>query len=281
MVKFYSSAFSYDYSFPAVCLAHVLRYPNPYSTHVVSIDTIDQQYDQATQRLTTTRLLLKKSKIPPAILKLLPKSLGARPDADDSQSYVLEKSVVDVHNGRMHTQSQNLEFRSILSVVEDQHYERVDSISGTPPASADQLTTGTTKVFSTVTLRSHVGETLRKRRALVRPGADVTLAERNDMSVEDTENDHQQLAPPRQGFFRNLTTGSLQRSIEVLGLRRTEGSQPNAKAGMNVVLERLRTGGLVCVLEGMAKDREAAGLGQGYVPALATTTRHAASQPAR
>lgn len=172
MVKFYTSAFSYDYSFPAVCLAHVLRYPNPYSTHVISIDTIDQQYDQATQRLTTTRLLLKKSKIPPAILKLLPKTLGAGPDADDSQSYVLEKSVVDVHNGRMHTQSQNLEFRSILSVVEDQNYERVDSISGTPPASADQLTTGTTKVSSTVTLRSHVGERLRKRRALVRPGAD-------------------------------------------------------------------------------------------------------------
>ena len=43
-----------------------------------------------------------------------------------------------------------------------------------------------------------------------------------------------------------------------MGLKRAHRSQPNAKEGMLVVLERLRTGGLVAVLEGRRRDYEGA-----------------------
>jgi 4-amino-4-deoxychorismate lyase len=45
-------------------------------------------------------------------------------------------------------------------------------------------------------------------------------------------------------------------AIETISLQRTEKSQPKAQQGMKVVLERLRHGGLVEVLEGMRADRE-------------------------
>lgn len=65
MVKFYESTYTYDYTFPAVTLAYFLRYPNPYSTHVLSTDVISRHFDPATQQLHTLRLHLKRSKLPP------------------------------------------------------------------------------------------------------------------------------------------------------------------------------------------------------------------------
>ena len=61
MVKFYSTHYTYDHSFPTVTLAYFLRYPNPYSRHVSSTDTIARTFDPVTQRLTTVRLHLKRS----------------------------------------------------------------------------------------------------------------------------------------------------------------------------------------------------------------------------
>lgn len=228
MVKFYSSSDSYDFSFPAVCLAYFLRYPNPYSTHVLSTDVIDRHYDEESQRITTTRLHLKRSKLPTAILSLLPKSLLGATEKGDSQSYVLEKSIVDIKQGWMHTESRNLELTGVLSVIENQRYERPINCQGEK-----------TNVYTTVTLKSHIGENIRRRRARLSEAAN------SDQEV-----------PEKQGFFRSWTTGSIQRSVELIGLRRAEGAQPKAMLGMNVVLQRLRQGGLVGVLEGMRKDRE-------------------------
>ena len=105
MVKFYSSTYTYDYPFPAVSLAYFLRYPNPYSRHVASTDTIERHYDPETQRLTTVRLHLKKSRIPSAVLKLLPKSLKGDVDSGGrTQSFILETSVVDVKEGWMESE---------------------------------------------------------------------------------------------------------------------------------------------------------------------------------
>lgn len=237
MVKIYTSSFGFDYSFPAVCLAYVLRYPNPYSTHVQSIDTLEKSFDAERQELTTTRLLLKRSKIPSAVLELLPKRAGA---AADSQTYVLEKSVVNIEKGWMHTESRNLEWTGVLSVVEDQHYERVGApIQEKTNNNIQDVTNGKTNVFSTVTLQSHFGEAIKKHR---------------NKSSDGIEADGDE--PPKMGFLRSFTTSSVQKSIELLGLKRTRGSQPKAMAGMNVVLERLHTGGLVAVLEGMRRDSQ-------------------------
>lgn len=257
MVKFYSSNDTYPYPFPAVTLAYFLRYPNPYSTHVISTDTIARHYDAEKQQLTTVRLHLKRSKLPTAVIKLVPRSLLGASANGDTQSFILEKSVVDIKNGRMDTESRNLEWTGVLSVVERQEFRRPMSQaaeeakmwqgmegaarrhgflsfgSGAKVEDSDE----TTEVTSSVTLHSHIGERWKKRKAM-------------DGAVSDEE-------PEKMGFFKTWSTGSLQRSIEMIGLKRAQRSQPNAKEGMKVVLERMREGGLVAVLEGMRQDREA------------------------
>lgn len=249
MVKFYTQNDSYPYSFPAVTLAYFLRYPNPYSTHVQSTDTISRSYDAETQKLTTLRLHLKQSKLPSAVLKVIPGSmLGASKDGS-TQAYILERSTVDVKNGTMETESRNLEWTGVLSVIERQTFSRPvfpgvsvqqqGELFGTTASAAQS-----TNVRTEVTLHSRIGENFRKRRAL-----------KAEQAQAEAETDQEE-EKPRFGFLRQWANGPIQRSIEVIGLRRAEKSQPKAKEGMKVVLERMRMGGLKGVLEGMRRDRD-------------------------
>ena len=250
MVKFYENYFDYNYPFPAVSLAYFLRYPNPYATHVLSTDVIDRHFDPDAQRLTTTRLHLKKSKIPPAVLKILPKGfLGGSGDA--GQSYILEKSVVDVKEGWMKTETKNLEWTGILSVVEKQLYRRfrsegVGSRHTISDLVEDSKNEGT-NVTTTVTLLSRFGQAklLRRREGSNEKEATATIA-----GVEEEG--------PKKGIFSSWSTSGLQRSIEMIGLKRTREALGKSKEGMNIVLERLRKGGLVRVLEGMQQDSQRA-----------------------
>ena len=247
MVKFYETSFRYDYPFPAVSLAYFLRYPNPYATHVLSTDVIDRHFDPSTQRLSTTRLHLKKSKIPPTLLKLLPKGiLGS--SADAGQSYILEKSVIDVKEGWMETESRNLEWTGILSAVEKQLYRR-PSLETTAPEKLTldlvQSTKGEgTDVTTTVTLLSRLGQVKVLRRK-------DEVGATSPLPAPDSDEE----APPKRGVFSSWSTSSLQRSIEMIGLRRTREANGKSNEGMKVVLERLRRGGLGRVLEGMQEDR--------------------------
>lgn len=250
MVKFYESSFDYEYPFPAVSLAYFLRYPNPYATHVLSTDVIDRHLDPDSQRLTTTRLHLKKSKIPLAVLKLLPKGiLGV--GADGGQSYILEKSVIDVREGWMRTESRNLEWTGILSVIEKQIYHRHSSEVGIGTSPAKDLVERSknegTGVTTTVTLLSRFGQVKKQRQK----------QESSQLKIENV------IAPeeedqPKKGFFSSWTTSSLQRTIEMMGLKRTTEAMGKSKQGMNVVLARLRSGGLKHVLESMQQDRHRA-----------------------
>lgn len=244
MVKFYETSFKYDYPLPAVSLAYFLRYPNPYATHVLSTDVIDRQFDPSTQRLTTTRLHLKRSKIPPTLLRLLPKGfLGS--SADAGQSYILEKSVIDVKEGWMKTESRNLEWTGILSAVEKQFYRRPPAAPADLTLDLVQSTKGEgTEVTTTVTLMSRFGQAKVPRRKEEAGVTTPLLA----LGLDEE-------APPKRGFFSSWSTSSLQRSIEMVGLRRTREATGKSNEGMKVVLERLRCGGLVRVLEGMQEDR--------------------------
>ncbi len=250
MVKFYESSFNYDFPFPAVSLAYFLRYPNPYATHVLSTDVIDRHFDPSTQQLSTTRLHLKKSKLPPTVLKLLPKGiLGS--SADAGQSYILEKSVIDVKEGWMKTESRNLEWTGILSVIEKQFYRRPSLETGRLESSKMDLVESTkgegTDVTTTVTLLSRFGQA-----KVLRKKEDVGAMSPLPASDSDEE------ASSRKGFFSSWSTSSLQRSIEMIGLRRTREASGKSNEGMKVVLERLCRGGLVRVLEGMQEDRQRA-----------------------
>lgn len=241
-MKFFENKFTYDYSFPAVSLAYFLRYPNPYSRHVLTTDVIDRYVDPRTQRLHTTRLHLKKSKVPAGILKLLPKGMGG---SDNSgQSYILETTVVDPNEGWMETESRNMEWTGILSVVEKQRYQRLlteEDDSALDGLSMDKKAEQTT-VRTTVTFRSRLGQ-------------GKFLSRRRTGSVEHAEAEDD---APKKGFFSSLSTAGIQRTIELIGVSRTRDAVMKSKEGMNVVLERLRKGGIVAVLEGMRRDREAA-----------------------
>jgi hypothetical protein len=226
-MKFFELASTYDYSFSAVSLAYFLRYPNPYSKHVLTSDVIDRYVDPDTHRLHTIRLHLKKSKIPSTLLKLLPKGIGG---SDNSgQSYILETTVVDAKEGWMKTESRNMEWTGILSVVEKQHYERE------MPSEGEKV-----NVRTTVTFVSRLGQSklLGRSRKTAEGSADV-----------DEE-------APKRGIFSSLSTAGIQRTIELIGVTRTRDAILRSKEGMNVVLERLRHGGIVAVLEGMRRDRE-------------------------
>ncbi|KAL8844562.1 MAG: hypothetical protein Q9176_001074 [Flavoplaca citrina] len=254
MVKFYESSFSYDYPFPAVSLAYFLRYPNPYAKHVLSTDVIDRHFDKESQRLYTTRLHLKRSKLPPTVLKLLPKGiLGS--SSDSGQSYILEKSIVDVKKGWMTTETRNLEWTGILSVVEKQSYfrparENVSAGNG----SSHEPQNETTEVKTSTTFISRFGQG-GHRAARRKTGA---VSPNNDPVVEAPDE-----IQPKRGFLSSWSTSSLQRTIEAIGMRRTREALLKSKDGMNVVLGRMRSGGLVEVLEGMRKDREAIYVSEG------------------
>lgn len=246
MVKFYESSFNYEYPFPAVSLAYFLRYPNPYATHVLSTDVIDRQFDPATQRLSTTRLHLKKSKIPPAVLKLLP--TGVFGGGDAGQSYILEKSVVDVKEGWMKTETKNLEWTGILSVVEKQMYRRPSSRAAVSGDLVEASKNEGTDVTTSVTLLSRFGQA-----KMARKKEGNTQANPLPLSSESEAEES-----AKKGFFSSWSTAGLQRSIEMIGLKRTKEAMPKSKEGMNVVLGRLRNGGLVRVLEGMKQDSQRA-----------------------
>ncbi|KAI9840801.1 MAG: hypothetical protein M1837_001274 [Sclerophora amabilis] len=255
-MKFYETYFSYDYSFPAVSLAYFLRYPNPYSRHVLSTDVIDRYIDPVTQRLHTVRLHLKRSKIPAPVLNLLPKSVLGTTNNNAGQSFVLEKSVVDAKEGWMETENKNLEWTGVLSVIERQTYTRhtafdrpslrykSSSASGLDEAA---VTDQRTDVKTVVTFQSHLGE----KKFFGNKARKVGEEQGSSESADNEES-----SVPKRGLFSKWSTASIQRSLELIGAQRTKGHVSKSMDGMIVVLERLRQGGLIGVLEGMKRDRE-------------------------
>jgi hypothetical protein len=162
---------------------------------------------------------------------------------NSGQSYILETTVVDPQEGWMETESRNMEWTGILSVVEKQRYQRLQAendVRALDDLSIDQRAEQTT-VRTTVTFKSRLGQ----GKLLGRKKVDSTEAEDE---------------APKKGFFSSLSTAGIQRTIELIGVSRTRDAVLKSKEGMNVVLERLRSGGIVGVLEGMRRDREALGL---------------------
>jgi hypothetical protein len=233
MVLTHTTNHTYSHPFPTVTLAFFLRYCspqlNPFASHVLSTDTIASHLDPSTGRLHTTRIHLKKSRLPPAIMKLLPSSLTG--GTTDKASYILETSVVDMREGWMATESRNLNFVGVLSVVERQMYamprgERAFSVGDT------------TDVETKVVFRSRLGERIRDRLGQVQAQAEAAETGSG-------------------GFFARLGARGIQRSIESLASTKTQDQLGKSREGMKIILERLRQTGIMGVLElrKMARER--------------------------
>jgi len=137
----------------------------------------------------------------------------------------------------METESRNWDWTGILSVVERQVYRR--NLKTGEVQKLEEMNGGSTAVTTTVKFRSRLGDRLRAR---ARRGEGAVAA-------EDGEE-------PKKGFLASWSTAGIQRSIEAIASRRAQDSQGKHKQGMSIVLERLRNGGLLGVVEGMRQDRE-------------------------
>ncbi|KAJ6257298.1 hypothetical protein Dda_8187 [Drechslerella dactyloides] len=209
MVKFYENGFSYDYTWHAVTLAYFLRYPNPYSTHVLSTDVISRHIDD-TGCLHTVRIHHKRGKLPGALTRFLPSI---------NDSYILETSKVNPQTMVMETETRNLDHTSILSVVEQQVYTPAEESSST-------------RVKTTVRFDSRFGN----RRT------HVAAAE-----TEAHHGDEQPVQERRRLFSFGFGWGKdgVQRTIEQLGARRAVEHLGSSTKGMQLVLNRLRNIGLI------------------------------------
>ncbi|KAI0972273.1 PRELI-like family protein [Xylaria arbuscula] len=232
---------TYSHPFPTVTLAFFLRYYspqlNPFSSHVLSTDTISSRVDPVTGRLHTTRLHLKKSRMPSAVVKLLPTSVTG--GGGDKSSYVLETSVVDMKEGWMKTESRNLNFTGVLSVVEEQHYSTsppdssISSLSVSNPAtvSVPRPLSPNTFVTTTFSYRSSLGN------------------KKHDRAPVDSADTPEEPGPRRLGsWISGWGANRIQRSIESIASNKTDDQIIKSRDGMGMVLERLRNNSVVSVL---------------------------------
>ncbi|KAI1824607.1 PRELI-like family protein [Xylaria intraflava] len=233
---------TYSHPFPTVTLAFFLRYYsphlNPFSSHVLSTDTISSHVDPVTGRLHTTRIHLKKSRMPSAVVKLLPTSVTG--GGGDKSSYVLETSVVDMNEGWMRTESRNLNFTGVLSVVEEQHYSTSSPSSSTVSGSSATSTTALTVppshspntfVTTTFSYRSSLGN------------------KKHDRAPVDSAETPDETGPRRLGsWISGWGASRIQRSIESIASNKTDDQLIKSRDGMGIVLERLRNNGVVSVL---------------------------------
>lgn len=256
MVLTHTTNHTYAHPFPTVTLAYFLRYSspqlNPFAAHVLSTDTIASHVDPATGRLHTIRIHNKKSRLPAAVLKLLPASVtGGVGSNGDKASYVLETSVVDMRGGWMQTESRNLNFVGVLSVIEQQLYTAPGADAAAAAVAcavpASQGTPATTDVATTVVFRSRLGERIRER---IGQSASTQATPATPEELQSLQPQQQQ----QEGWFAKGWAGGwgkkgIQRSIESLASTRTQDQLGKSREGMRVVLERLRNSGIIGVLE--------------------------------
>ncbi|EGG00596.1 uncharacterized protein MELLADRAFT_111705 [Melampsora larici-populina 98AG31] len=95
--------------FTQVCQAYTLRYPNPFSPHVITSDVLKREWDPENRILYTTRLLLKRGTLP---------SWAPRGIIEKSETWVLEESQLDVLEGKLDVSSRNLDHRKVIEVIE-------------------------------------------------------------------------------------------------------------------------------------------------------------------
>ncbi|XP_062305023.1 PRELI domain containing 1b isoform X2 [Osmerus eperlanus] len=93
-----------------VLMAFWLRYPNPFSAHVLTEDVVFRELT-ADRRLLSRRLLTKTNRLPRWAEKVFPAHLSRC-------VYILEDSVVDPHTHQMTTTSWNLNHNTLMTIVE-------------------------------------------------------------------------------------------------------------------------------------------------------------------
>ncbi|KAI0762696.1 MSF1-domain-containing protein [Fomes fomentarius] len=115
-MKLFTQSFLYDDSWSIVSLAYLLRYPNPFSSHILSCDVISREVTPS-GTLRTTRLILKTGSLP----RWAPKGIMHR-----AESWVLEESEVDPLGKVMRCTTKNLDHVKVMRVEEHIHIRQLE-----------------------------------------------------------------------------------------------------------------------------------------------------------
>ncbi|XP_046873525.1 PRELI domain containing 1b [Hypomesus transpacificus] len=110
MGKYFCSETDILSAWDQVLRAFWLRYPNPFSAHVLTEDVVFRELT-ADRRLLSRRLLTKTNRLPRWAEKVFPAHLSRC-------VYILEDSVVDPHTRQMTTTSWNLNHNTLMTIVE-------------------------------------------------------------------------------------------------------------------------------------------------------------------
>lgn len=70
MPKSYLGSYTLPYSWPRTALSVLHKYPNPVTTHVVSVDVLEQQFDEATGLVRLERVLGVRQGAPAWVTKV-------------------------------------------------------------------------------------------------------------------------------------------------------------------------------------------------------------------
>ena len=117
MVKFFNQRHMFEHKWEAVTCAVFLKYPNPFSKHVITADVVERTLDPLTGLLHSTRLLQKVGSMPAWLARLAPAKIS-------NNALILEESVVDAQRGRMTVFTRNLSYQGWLRVEERQEFVR-------------------------------------------------------------------------------------------------------------------------------------------------------------
>ncbi|XP_055595999.1 protein preli-like [Uranotaenia lowii] len=110
MAKYYENMTTFNYSWEQVTQCFWNRYPNPFSTHVLSEDTVCREIRNG--KLHSKRLLTKTNRVP---------KWGERFFKAKSVN-ILEESVLDPQERVLVTYTRNIGFNKIMNVVEKVTY---------------------------------------------------------------------------------------------------------------------------------------------------------------
>lgn len=245
MVLTHTTNHTYSHPFPTVTLAFFLRYYspqlNPFSSHVLSTDTISSHIDPKTGRLHTTRIHMKKTRLPSAVVKLLPSSVTG--GGGDKSSYVLETSVVDIKEGWMKTESKNLNYTGVLSVIEQQHY------STNPPDQAGSISLSNSgTVASPLTPTPHRPLSSNTFVTTTFSYRSMLGAKKHERNMESTDGGEEHGTRRFGNWISGWGAKRIQQSIEAIASNKTDDQMIKSRDGMRIVLERLRNNGVVAVL---------------------------------
>lgn len=123
MVLYFENQHRYNFDFETASLAFINRYPNPYSKHVLSVDTLESYVDKQGQ-LCTTRIIVKTGKLP----KFIKPFLGVA----NLNSWIIEKSIINPKTNTLVSYTSNIDHRKFIRVEEYlKYYSEKEDTSGT------------------------------------------------------------------------------------------------------------------------------------------------------